>query len=157
MLGALEEAGSRGARTALVCCSPPVWESRQDACATIGTVICVETGPEVVAGSTRLKSGTATKMVLNMISTCGMARAGYVFAGFMVGVKPVNAKLLGRAARVISALTGESEEVSRRLLREADNRIAVAVLMARKGLGVDEARRVLEDSGGSLRAALEAV
>ena len=158
VLGALEESGRRGARTALVCSSPPVWESRRDACATIATtVICVETGPEVVAGSTRLKAGTATKMVLNMISTCGMARAGYVFEGYMVGVKPVNAKLVGRAARVISALTGESEEVSRRLLREADNSIGVAVLMARKGLKVDEARRVLEESGGSLRGALDSV
>ncbi|HUW60441.1 MAG TPA: N-acetylmuramic acid 6-phosphate etherase [Candidatus Bathyarchaeia archaeon] len=182
VLGALEEAGRRNARTALLCSSPPVRESRRDArttiesrrdarttitsgeegrrdtCATIGTtVICVETGPEVVAGSTRLKAGSATKMVLNMISTCGMARAGYVFEGYMVGVQPVSAKLLGRAGRMISALTGEPEEVSHRLLREADNSIPVAVLMARKGLKVDEARRVLEEAGGSLRAALESV
>ena len=170
VLGALEEAGKRNARTALVCCSPPVWECRRDARTTTGecrrdartttttiapTVICVETGPEVVAGSTRLKAGSATKMVLNMISTCGMARGGYVFEGYMVGVQPVNAKLLGRAARVISALTGKSEEVSQRLLREADNSIPAAVLMAKKGLKLEEARRILEESGGSLRAALE--
>jgi N-acetylmuramic acid 6-phosphate etherase len=155
VLGALEEAGKRNARTALVCCSPPLPICSRDGRTT--TIVCVETGPEVVAGSTRLKAGTATKMVLNMISTCGMARAGYVFEGYMVGVRPVNAKLLGRAARVISALTGESAEASQRLLEEADNSIGVAVVMARKGVKAEEARRVLEQSGGSLRAALESV
>jgi len=147
VLGALDQAARRGAKTALLCCNPPPGPEGRAA-------IVVETGPEVVAGSTRLKAGTATKMVLNMISTCAMARAGYVFEGYMVRVQPVSTKLMGRAARIVAALTGWNEADAKDLLKKADGSIGVAVLMARKGLAPAEARRKFEESGGSLRDAL---
>lgn len=148
VLGVLDEASRRGAKTALLCCNPPPQGPEGRA------TIIVETGAEVVAGSTRLKAGTATKMVLNMISTCAMARAGYVFEGYMVRVQPVSSKLMGRAARIVGALTGRNERAAKGLLKEAEGSIGVAVLMARKGIGAAEAREKFEDSGGSLRDAL---
>ena len=84
----------------------------------------------ISSGSTRLKAGTATKMVLNMISTGAMALSGYVYKGLMVGMRPVNAKLWDRAIRIVSALTGKPPGASATLLREADGRIPVAILMA---------------------------
>lgn len=148
VMGALAEAARSGARTALLCCNPPV--GAPENCAAI----VVETGPEMVAGSTRLKAGTATKMVLNMISTCAMARAGYVFEGYMVRVQPVSAKLVARASRIVAALTGKRPDDAHELLNRAGGNIGTAVLMARKSLNAAEARRALDEAGGSLRDAL---
>lgn len=144
-LGAAERSG---ARTVLVCCNPSV-----SGAAFI--VIALDTGPEVVAGSTRLKAGTATKMVLNQITTGAMALSGYVYEGLMVGVKPVNAKLRRRAVCIVSELTGFSEDNAGALLAEAGDRIPVAVIAARRGVGVGEAEERLRAAGGTLRAALE--
>jgi N-acetylmuramic acid 6-phosphate etherase len=148
VLAALEEARKLGAETALLCCDP----SRKE---TAPLVIALDTGPEVLQGSTRLKAGTGIKMVLNMISTGAMARSGRVFEGKMVCMRPVNRKLRARARRIVSALTGRDETGAADLLDEAGGRIDVAVLMARRALDAEEARRRLDAAGGSLRAALE--
>ncbi len=144
---ALEAAAERGAATALLCCNPAVRDGAD-------IVIVLDTGPEVLPGSTRLKAGTATKMVLNMISTGAMALSGRVYAGYMVGMRPVNAKLRRRAARIVSALTEKGEDEAFRLLDEADGQIPVAVLMGRLGLDVSAAERRLKEAGGVLRDAL---
>jgi N-acetylmuramic acid 6-phosphate etherase len=147
VLGALDEARARGATTILVCCNP----SCRDAA---DLVVAMDVGGEVLAGSTRLKAGTATKLVLNMISTGSMALAGYMYEGLMVGVQPVNDKLRRRAAGIVSALAGLTETDARARLEEAGWRVDLAVLMARTGLGPDEATRRLATTG-NLRAALE--
>jgi len=148
VLAALEEAESRCTATVLVCSNyvegPP-----------IRIIIPLETGPEVLPGSTRLKAGTATKLVLNMISTGALTQAGYVFEGLMVGIRPINAKLRKRAVRITSLLTQLDTEEAAPLLEKADGRIPVAVLMARKKLNAREAVRRLDKAGGVLKYALK--
>jgi N-acetylmuramic acid 6-phosphate etherase len=145
---ALETAAGKGARTALICCNP--------ACASgADWIVALDTGPEVIPGSSRLKAGTATKMVLNMISTGAMARAGYLYEGLMVGMRPINAKLRRRAARIVADLTGLDEQQADALLSEAGDDIRVAVAMARRGWSRQTAENVLASTRGNLRAALE--
>ena len=148
VIAALEEAARKGCTTAMVCCN-------EVGSGLASIVIALDTGAEVLAGSTRLKAGTATKLVLNQISTGAMALSGRVYDGYMVGVRAANDKLRERAAGIIMKLTGLAEQDASRLLVEAHGEVTVAVLMTRAGLGVDEAVACLETSGGSLRAALE--
>ena len=147
VLSALAEAKRVGAGTVMVCCNPKVRD-------VADVVIRLDTGAEVLAGSTRLKAGTATKMVLNQITTGAMTLSGFVFEGLMVRVKPVNAKLRRRAIRIVGALTTRSDEDAAVLLRDAGDRIPVAVLMGRLGIDAGEAEKRLADAGGELRAAL---
>ena len=116
--------------------------------------ICVVVGPEVVAGSTRLKAGTAQKLVLNAISTATMIRLGRTYAGLMVGVAPENAKLRERARRNVVIASGRSEQDVDEALAaaEGDARVALVALLA----GVDPmtARERLDGAGGSVRVAL---
>ncbi|HRZ81714.1 MAG TPA: N-acetylmuramic acid 6-phosphate etherase [Candidatus Hydrogenedentes bacterium] len=145
--GALEHARAVGAPTVLVCCVPrPTIPA--------DTVIALDTGPEVLAGSTRLRAGTATKMVLNMISTGGMTLAGYVRRGLMVEMKPTNAKLRRRAARIVAELGGCPVEAAAELLETAGWHIPTAVVMAVLEMSAEEALRRLEAAGGRLRGVL---
>jgi len=144
---ALEAAKRLGATTALLCCNP-------DCASGADFVIAVDTGPEVLAGSTRLKAGTATKMVLNMISTGAMALIGQVYDGLMAGMRPANAKLRRRAERIVAHIAGVTETAAAAALAEADYRIAAAVVMLRKGCGRAAAQAALDKAGGVLRAAL---
>jgi N-acetylmuramic acid 6-phosphate etherase len=148
VLAALEEARERGAATVLLCCN----STRKKAAPL---VIALDTGPEVLQGSTRLKAGTGIKMVLNMISTGAMARSGRIFEGMMVSMQPVNKKLRSRACRIVSVLTGLDETSASALLEQAGDRIAVAILMARRSLDAGEAASRLSAAGGSLHAALD--
>ncbi|GMV92055.1 MAG: hypothetical protein AMXMBFR82_18330 [Candidatus Hydrogenedentota bacterium] len=144
----LAEAKRHGAYTCLLCCNP-------SAHSIADWTIALDTGPEVLPGSTRLKAGTATKLVLNMISTGAMALSGRIFEGYMVGVKPMNAKLRKRATRIVAALTGLPESEADTQLRVAGDDIRVAVLMKRRGVPRDQAEAQLTESKGNLRAALE--
>lgn len=148
-IGALQTARSRGALTALVTCgSVPKNHGAAH-------VIHLDTGPEILAGSTRLKAGTATKLVLNMISTGVMVHMGKVHDGLMVDVSATNAKLRDRAARIVTRLAGGSRKEALALLDEAGGRVKTAVLMQSLGLTQADADAVLEASDGSLRTALE--
>ncbi|MCH7908433.1 MAG: N-acetylmuramic acid 6-phosphate etherase [Candidatus Hydrogenedentes bacterium] len=149
VLAALEKAQDLGAKTAIICCNPVPLD-------TADIIVALDTGPEILPGSTRLKAGTATKMVLNQISTGAMAKAGYVFEGRMIGVRPVNAKLRQRCIRIVSELTGKPTEESERLLDEAEGSIPVAIIMERTSVDAEEARNRLDAARGNLRAALEA-
>ncbi len=151
VLGALAHARSVGARAALLCCNPAC---RRDPHLVDTLVIALAAGPEVLTGSTRLKAGTATKMALNMISTGALTLAGFVYQGLMVEVRPVNAKLRLRAIRITAALTDLDEPAAERFLDQADGRIPVAVLMAKRGLNPRQAQDLLAARGGTLRAAL---
>ncbi len=129
-------------------------------CARVGQVpradhlIVIETGPEVLTGSTRMKAGTATKLALNTISTTLMIRAGRVYENLMVDLRATNAKLRDRAARIVATLTGLSREGSLAALDRAGGGVKVAVLMARRGLSREDAERHLERCAGLLDRAL---
>lgn len=155
VLGALEIAKSRGALTALLVCTTI------EKPAGVDHLLVVLTGPEVLTGSTRMKAGTATKMVLNTISTALMVRLGKCYENLMVDLRASNAKLLDRAARILSALTGVSRDEAIDLLvaPQADGGaggdLKVAIVMKRRGLDAAGAREALARAGGSLRGALD--
>jgi len=146
---ALDAARRRSAATVLVTCNPRV--SRRAA----RVLIALATGPEVLAGSTRLTAGTATKLVLNTLTTASFARLGRVYGNRMVDLRPRSAKLRARALRLVSGIGRVSEREAGRLLAAARGSVKLAILMARLGLTPREARARLGRAGGSLRRALE--
>ncbi len=148
-LGALRAARRRGARTLAVTCAA---SPRLAALAEI--VIAPRVGPEVLAGSTRMKAGLATKMVLHTLTTAAMVRVGKVYGNLMVDVWPTNRKLRARAQRIVSMLTELSPAAARGLLRRAGGRPKLAVLMHARGVSAAAARRLLAAHGDDLRAAL---
>ena len=148
VLGALNSAKAIGATTALLCCNPGSPDLAD-------TIIFLDTGPEVLPGSTRLKAGTATKMALNQITTGAMALWGHIHEGYMVGVRPVNAKLRIRAIRITAALIEKPETEAEEWLDRAKGSIPTAVLMAKHGMEEKEARELLQSVNGRLRQALE--
>ncbi len=150
VLGAVRKAREMGAVTAGVSCSPDSELSRN-----VDYPIEVVPGPEVIAGSTRLRAGTATKMVLNMISTVAMVRLGYVLGNRMVNVQPTNAKLEDRARRIIADAAGVSYERASELLDQAGRSVPVAIVMERKQVTREEAERLLAASRGRIGAILK--
>lgn len=151
VLGALDYANALGALTVAVSCNDP---APMLAHAQIGVPVVV--GPEVLAGSTRLKAGTAQKMVLNMISTAVMVRLGKVYGNLMVDVKVTNQKLAERARRIVSHVAGVDGAEADRLLSLTGNEVKPAIVVARRGVSPDEARALLRDAGGALRAVIDA-
>lgn len=148
VLGGLRLARERGSLTGLLACAPGAPAGAAD------HMIIVETGPEVVTGSTRMKAGTATKLVLNTISTTVMVRLGKVYENLMVDLRATNAKLRDRAARIVSSLTGISRNDSFALLEQAGGSVKHAVVMHRMGCSRDDAEARLSRADGRLRAAL---
>ena len=149
VLGAIAEARRLGAVTVGVSCIPDSELARAAAIAITPLV-----GPEVIAGSTRLKAGTAQKLVLNMLSTAVCIRLGYVYGNLMVNVQPKNSKLADRARRIIAAAAEVSQERADELLEASGGRVAVAIVMSRKGCVRGEAERLLAESGGRVSKAL---
>ena len=147
--GALRRAAERGAKTIFLSCVQPVPTEP-----AVDVVIRPLTGPEVVTGSTRLKAGTATKLVLNTITTLAMVRLGKVYGNLMVDLRATNQKLWDRGARIIATLTALSRDESMQLLRSADGHVKAAVVMHERGVDLPEARRLLEAAGGRLRDAI---
>jgi N-acetylmuramic acid 6-phosphate etherase len=149
VLGAMEYAKSLGALTVGLSCVPG------SAVATAAEIaITPATGAEVLTGSTRMKAGTATKMVLNMLSTGVMVRTGATFGNLMVNMRPTNAKLVDRAERIIAAAVGCAGETAARLLAESGNDVKVAIVMGRMGVGREVAMEQLAKAGGVLADAL---
>jgi len=144
---AMEYALSIGAHTALVACSPPPPDMLRQAQVPIVAV----TGPEVVTGSTRLKAGTATKLILNMITTGAMIRLGKTFGNLMVDLRATNAKLTDRSERIIAEVCDVDRERARALLTEAGGRVKLAIVMNALGASREEAERRLEEAGGVIR------
>jgi N-acetylmuramic acid 6-phosphate etherase len=138
-LGAVRYARQVGAATVGLSCNTGSELSR-----LVDTPIEVVVGPEVVAGSTRMKSGTAQKMVLNMVTTATMMRLGRVHDGYMVGVKASNAKLADRSRRILSSLTGLAPMEAGKALKLAGGDLRVALVMTLAGAEADKAREVLE-------------
>jgi N-acetylmuramic acid 6-phosphate etherase len=147
--GALERARERGARTVLVTAGEGAGLRR-----LAGVVVRLDVGPEVLAGSTRLKAGTATKLALNQITTAALASSGKVYGPWMVDLRKGSAKLKDRARRIVAAASGASTRRAARLLEEAGGEVKTAILMGRRGVPAREARRALEAARGDLRRAL---
>jgi len=112
-------------------------------------------GPEVLAGSTRLKAGTATKLVLNTLTTASMARLGKIYGNRMIDLQPRSAKLRARAERLVAEIARVGRARARRALRDARGRVRLAIVMARRNLPAEAAARALREVGGSLRSLLE--
>jgi N-acetylmuramic acid 6-phosphate etherase len=151
-VGAVEYARSRGAFTAAVTCAP---DSEITRVAEVSIVPVV--GPEVIAGSTRLKAGTAQKMVLNMLSTVTMIRLGYVTGNRMTNMLTRNTKLHARAVRILAAETGMSDEAAQARLQAADGDLRFALVMSKTGCSRAEAERALADTHGVVNEAVEAL
>lgn len=161
VLGALRYARSRRVKTVAVTCNPAAPLAR-----LADIVIAPRVGPEVIAGSTRLKAGTAQKLVLNMLSTAAMVRLGHVYDNWMIHVAPANRKLRERALRILQQATGASRQQARRALAQAaaakrpagprhePDALPVALIMLKRGMNATEARRRLRAAGGNLRRAL---
>lgn len=149
VVGALAYARRRGAVTVGVTCNPGARLAR-----VAGIVIAPPVGPEVLAGSTRMKAGTAQKMVLNMLSTAAMVRLGRVYDNWMLQVAPTNRKLRRRAQRILEEASGAGVLTVRRAMRQAGDNPRVALVMLKTGASPAEAKRRLRAAGGDLRAAL---
>ena len=150
-VAALEAAGAAGALTLGIACNPDTALLK-----AAHYAVLVETGAEVVAGSTRMKAGTAQKVVLNMLSTQIMVRLGHVHDGLMVDMRPQNAKLRARARDMVARIAGVSDHVAQAALEQADWRIKPAVLVA-LGESPVQANAALDQSGGVLRRAMGTV
>ncbi|MBU1699420.1 MAG: N-acetylmuramic acid 6-phosphate etherase [Candidatus Eisenbacteria bacterium] len=150
VLAALSEARRRGARTVLLHCNPPGPEE-----AEVDLVIRPRVGPEIIAGSTRMKSGTAQKIILNLITTTAMVLAGRVFGNLMVDLQARSLKLRERSLRLVQQTTGVSRPQAGQLLKSAGGSVKVAILMGRAGVTRRRAHQLLARHDGFLRRALE--
>jgi len=149
VLGAVAEANRMGAFTIGISCTPDSELAR-----AVKLPITLLVGPEIVAGSTRMKAATATKMVLNMLSTASFIRKGYIFGNLMVNVQPKNSKLADRARRIVSMAAGISYEKAGEMLKASGDSVRIAILMARTGVGREEAERRLAVANGRISEAL---
>jgi N-acetylmuramic acid 6-phosphate etherase len=150
VLGAVASAREIGAITVGLSCTPDSALSR-----AVDYPIEVTPGPEVIAGSTRLRAGTAIKMVLNMISTAGMIRLGHVYGNLMVNVQPSNSKLEDRATRIIAQAAGVSSDRARELLEASGRSVRTAIVMEKKKIGRAEAEQRLAAARGKIAEALK--
>ena len=149
-VAAVAYAKSLGANTAAVVCN-----KGSELAAAADIAIEVEVGPEVVSGSTRMKAGTAQKMVLNMLSTGAMARLGYVYGNLMVNVALKNEKLTERAILMVSQAAGVNREKAIKTLKESGKSVPLALIMLKTGVDKPEAVRRLEAAHGNVRQAIE--
>ena len=150
---ALQYAKSVGARTAIVACSPPPPETLKYTDIPIVAI----TGPEVVTGSTRLKAGTATKLILNMITTGAMIRLGKTFGNLMVDLRATNAKLVDRSERIVADVCALSRPAAAVLLARAGGSVKIAIVMQSLGVDAPEAVKRLGDAGGVIRRVVSAL
>lgn len=151
-LGALEYAAKLGAGTVAVTCNPA---SRMAAVAAVSISPLV--GPEVIAGSSRMKAGTAQKMILNMLSTGTMIKLGLVYSNLMSNLRATNEKLRRRARAILAEETGMTADQAARVFDDAGEDLRVALLMTRANISRDDAARLLESHHGSVRSALDSV
>ena len=152
VLGAVAEAKRMGAVTVGICCVPDAELSR-----AVDIAIAPLVGAEVIAGSTRMKAGTAQKLVLNMISTATFIRLGYVYGNLMVNVQPKNHKLVERARRIVAQAAGVPYELAAELLDASAGNVRTAVVMARAGVERAEAEQRLRAVGGRIALAIREV
>ena len=148
--GALERAMQLGAKTAILACSPPPG----DLVGAVTVAIVVETGPEAVTGSTRLKAGTATKMVLNMISTGALVRIGKTYGNLMVDLRALSSKLVDRGERIVMEVCAVDRARARELIDTGGGSVKTAIVMAKLGVDKAAAEEKLRAAGGVIRRAI---
>src|SRR5215471_9903406 len=149
-IAAVEHARSKGARTVAVVANPGSELGR-----AAEVEIVVDVGPEALAGSTRMKAGTAQKMVLNMLTTGAMARLGYIYGNLMVNVHTRNEKLVERALGILEKASGVDRVAAARALRAGGNSVAVALIMLKTGVNRQQAEKKLKAVKGNVRKAME--
>jgi len=149
-IAAVEHARKKGAKTIGVSCNS---DSPLSQAADIA--ISAEVGPEVISGSTRMKAGTAQKMILNMITTGAMTRLGYVYGNLMVNVSPKNEKLVERAITILSKAANTDREHARDALNRSGRSVPLALIMMKTGATLSQAKRLLKANGGNVRRAIE--
>ena len=149
VLGALEQANKTGALTGLIICNQSLELEYVD------HIISVIVGPEIITGSTRMKAGTATKLVLNMITTTLMIKLNKTFGNLMVDLKASNQKLWDRGTRIVSHLTGLDYDNALQLLQVANGEVKTAIVMEKKQCAYDDGVKLLESVSGSLKKALQ--
>ena len=150
VVAALAKARAAGARTGYVTCTP-----RAEFALDVDVAICPEVGPEAIMGSTRMKSGTAQKLVLNMITTAAFVRMGKTYENMMVDLTATSEKLVERSRRTVMTVTGCDYATAARSLEEAGKSVKTAIVMLKLSCPRPEAERRLERAGGFVRAALE--
>lgn len=151
VLGALEEAHRIGAKTIFLCCAPPANSLK----VFVDVLIVPVVGPEIITGSTRLKTGTATKLVLNMLTTISMIQIGKVYNNLMVDIQASNAKLIDRGARIIMEVAGTDYATAQTTLECAGGSAKTAIVMLVKEVDRTKATALLEKNDGFLRRVLE--
>jgi len=149
VIGGLNYAGNIGAKTITISCNP-----NSEIGKLANVAIDVEVGPEVLTGSTRLKAGTAQKMILNMLSTASMVSFGKVYGNLMVDVNPSNIKLVERAKKIIMQTTGCTADTALDVLEKSDNKVKTAIVMIATSCSKDEANEKLHRANGFIRKAL---
>ncbi|WP_416198244.1 N-acetylmuramic acid 6-phosphate etherase [Sporanaerobacter sp.] len=149
-IGALEYANELGSFTIAVTCNPNSILSNT-AKLSINPIV----GPEVISGSTRLKAGTAQKMVLNMLSTGTMVKLGKVYENLMVDLKAQNQKLVERTKKIVCQATGVSKEKASQVLEETDYDVKLAILLIKTGLNLEKGKDILKENNGYLSKAIE--
>ena len=147
---AIRRARELGAKTAIVACSPPPGDLLEQ----VDVAIVPMVGPEVVTGSTRMKAGTATKLVLNMITTGAMIRLGKTYGNLMVDLKATNNKLTDRSERIVVEVCGVSREEARKLLDASGRSVKTAIVMQKLGVSRSDAEAALAQAGGVIRRAI---
>lgn len=147
--GALRRARELGAKAVFLTCVDGIANEP-----VVDVVIRPLTGPEVLTGSTRLKAGTATKLILNQITTVAMVQLGKCYQNLMVDLRATNEKLWDRGARIVSAITGLEKAEAMKLLQAAEGHVKVAIVMHARKVGMAEARVLLDQAGGRLRQAM---
>ena len=150
VVGAVKYAREIGCRSLFITCNP-----RAEFSLDVDVAICPVVGPEVVMGSTRMKSGTAQKLVLNMLTTAAMVRLGKVYENMMVDLQMTNKKLVERSKRTVMTVTGLSYDEAAEVLRAADGHVKTALVMVLADVPPDEARRRLERADGFVRVAIQ--
>lgn len=158
VIGAVQRAKERGAKTLYVTTNPrkdfdsPEYKHIADA---VDVAICAEVGPEVIMGSTRMKSGTAQKLILNMITTTAMIRLGKIYENMMIDLQMTNNKLVERAKRIVMTITGVDYPTAEQSLNDAKGHVKTALVMINAHVGYDEATRRLQRASGFVRAAIK--
>lgn len=151
VIGAVKKAKELGAKTLYVTCNPRSEFNIKE----VDVAVCPYVGPEVIMGSTRMKSGTAQKLVLNMLTTASMIRLGKVYENMMIDLQMTNKKLVERSKRIVMTVTGLSYEDAEDFLEKAGGHVKTALVMAKANVDADEARRRLNRADGFVRKAIE--
>jgi len=158
VIGAVKRAKERGAKTLYVTTNPrknlelPEYKHLAD---VVDVAICAEVGPEVVMGSTRMKSGTAQKLILNMITTTAMIRLGKIYENMMIDLQMTNKKLVERSKRIVMTITGLEYDKAEKYLTEARGHVKTALVMIKANVNYEEATARLKKANGFVRAAIE--